>query len=307
MKILITGAGGMLGSDLSKALHPFFDVLGAGLHAAPHLAGIPYKTADLSDSSVTRALIDTEKPDLIFHAAAMTDVDACERDRDLALKGNLQITRHIADSANQSGAFVLFFSTDYVFDGEKRGEYKEEDLPGPRSVYGESKYFAETYLQEHADKYAIIRISWLYGFHGRSFPRTILERAPRQQRFEVVSDQVGRPTYTRDLAAVFAGLLKRNPAVFEQWNKEIFHFGNQGKASWAEFARYILKQAGYPEAVVTPITSLQLGRPAQRPPNSVLCLKKSGERMKVDLRPWQEAFLDFLEEFRSREHSRGTA
>ena len=305
MKILITGAGGMLGSDLSKALHPFFEVVGAGWHPAPHLAGISYKTVDLSDASAVRALIETEKPGLIFHAAAMTNVDACELDRDLALKGNLHITRHVVDSANQAGALVVFFSTDYVFDGDKKGEYLETDLPSPRSIYGESKYFAETYLQDHADKYAIIRVSWLYGVQGRSFPRTILEKAPGQQRFEVVNDQTGRPTYTRDLAAIFAELLKRNPAVFEAWNKEIFHLGNQGQTSWAGFADYILKQAGYLEAVVASITSSQLARPAKRPHNSILSLKKAEERMKIRFRPWQEAFLDFLKEFNDRKKDRG--
>lgn len=307
MKILITGAGGMLGSDLSKALNPLFDVVGAGAHAAPHLTGIRYKTADLSDSSETRAWIEAEKPDFIFHAAAMTNVDACELDRDSALKGNLHMTRHVVDSANQIGAFVLFFSTDYVFDGDKKGEYSETDLPGPRSIYGESKYFAETYIHENADKYAIIRVSWLYGFHGRSFPRTLLEKAPSQQNFEVVSDQVGRPTYTKDLAAIFADLLKRNPAVFEQWNKEVFHFGNQGTASWAEFAQFIFKQAGYLDAIVTPISSAQLARPAQRPHNSVLSLKKAEERLGIHFRPWQEAFPDFLREFRAQEPGRGAA
>ncbi len=144
----------------------------------------------------------------------------------------------------------------------------------------------------------MIRLSWLYGIHGKSFARTILERAPRQKHFEVVSDQVGRPTYTRDLTAALAGLLKRDPDIFEKNNQEIFHFGNDGTVSWADFAAHILKTAAYDDAMVTAIPSTRLDRPAKRPHNSVLSLQKTRGRLGVHLRPWQDAFLDFLHEFR---------
>lgn len=304
-KILITGAGGMLGTDLSSALAPFFDVVGAGLSAsAPHLK-IPYRAVDLSDPEAAQALIQTEKPALIFHAAAMTDVDGCERNHDLAIKGNLEVTRQVVAGANSTGAFLVFFSTDYVFEGSKDGEYSEDDLPRPLNSYGESKRFAEIYIQENSKHYVIIRLSWLYGFNGKSFPRTLLERTPQQKKFDVVNDQTGRPTYTRDLAGAFAGILKDNPRAFEKWDAQIFHFANEGSATWAQFAEYIFKQAGHEEAMVTPISSDQLGRPAKRPRNSVMALGKAQRLMGVRFRPWQDAFLDFLREFQQQECNKG--
>ncbi len=302
MKVLITGAGGMLGTDLAKALSPFSDVTGAGITPAPHLQ-ISYDQTDLSDRSATKDLISSQKPGLIFHAAAMTNVDACESARDLAIQGNVDVTRHVVDSANEAGAFVVFFSTDYIFNGEKNGEYLENDPPCPLNVYGDSKVLAEKYVRENASDYWIVRLTWLYGFHGKSFPRTILERAPRQKKFEVVNDQVGRPSYTKDVAEAFAGLFKKNPAGFKPWNREIFHFANQGTVSWADFARTVLKLAGE-ESEVVPISSFQLDRPARRPHNSVLSLTKAREKLGIEFRPWQEALADFLKEFRMQEYSR---
>ena len=185
----------MLGTDLCRELSAqSFSVTGVGLAPAEHLK-VPYFQMDLSAAgNPFEELLRSEQPDLIFHTAAQTDVDKCEQNPELARKGNLELTRYVADASKKINALLFFFSTDYVFDGNKKGEYLEEDIPNPKSCYGESKFFAERYIHENLSHYVIMRLSWLYGIWGKSFPRSILERAQYQSRFEVVSDQMGRPT-----------------------------------------------------------------------------------------------------------------
>ena len=295
MKILVTGAGGMLGSDLARSLGPHFSCVGVGRSPAPHLR-IPYHQQDLTYPEATAKIFSDEKPDLVFHAAAMTHVDGCELDREGAMRLNVQMTQEIVRACNTAQAFLIFFSTDYVFDGEKQGDYQEEDPLRPLNVYGESKARAEKFIQETAEHYAIFRISWLYGFHGKSFPRTILERARPQKSFEVVSDQVGRPTYTRDLAEAFKKLLIKEPKWLEKIDRQIFHWANEGAVSWAGFAEAVLRAGGHQDSVVRVIASDQLNRPARRPKNSVLSTKKAEKVLGLRLRPWQEALADFIEE-----------
>ncbi len=296
MKILITGAGGMLGTDLSAALEKHFEVSGAGLSPADRRR---YHQLDLSVPQNAESVISRERPSIIFHTAAMTDVDGCENRRDEALKANVEMTRHLTDSANRAGALFIFFSTDYVFDGKKKGEYTEEDKPAPASFYGETKWMAEKYIQQNARKYAILRISWLYGLWGKSFPRTILERARTQTRFDVVDDQIGRPTYTKDLAGALRDVLVKDPMAFEKNANQIYHLSNQGSASWAAFAEYLLKEGGFSTAKVTPITSDRLNRAAKRPANSLMSLRKAEEKLGIKMRPWQDAAKDFIVELKN--------
>jgi dTDP-4-dehydrorhamnose reductase len=296
MKILITGAGGMLGSDLTAALKINHDVLGAGRNPAPHL-GVRFIQRDLSQLSCALEICKKEKPEIVFHAAAMTNVDACEQDREEAMRQNHLMTAEIAKACRETGAFLIFFSTDYVFDGSKKGEYLETDSTQPVNVYGESKRAAEKSIHENKPSYAIFRVSWLYGLNGKSFPRTILERARQQNSFEIVDDQVGRPTFTRDLAAYFAQSLQ-DTSVLPKMNAQIFHLANSGTCSWAEFASWLLRRADFQAATVTPIKSEKLNRPAKRPLNSVFSLEKSRNLLGASLRSWQDAAGDFVKEFK---------
>ena len=227
----------------------------------------------------------------------MTNVDGCEQDRDQAIRLNDQMTQTVAKVCKSAGAFLIFFSTDYVFDGTKKGEYREDDPIHPLNVYGESKARGEQQVREHAGAYAIFRVSWLYGVHGKSFPRTILEKAKQQSVFEVVNDQIGRPTFTKDLAAAFRDLLVNGSDSLKKMKGQIFHLANAGACSWAEFAAAILSHAGYDKVEVKPITSEQLTRPAKRPKNSVLNLSKAERVLGLKLRPWQEAMVEFINEF----------
>lgn len=299
MKILIAGASGMLGTDLANQFKSHFAIVGVG--RTPHSnAPIPYVMRDLAIPKMALEVVEREKPDLIFHAAAMTDVDGCQKKRFQALQSNLEVTRNMVEAANRARSMLIFFSTDYVFDGMKKGEYEETDLPNPLSVYGESKYLAERYTQQRASRFVILRTSWLFGYYGKSFPRAILERAAVSKSFEVVADQIGRPTYTVDLAKALADLLIKNERVFEQVNREIIHIANDGTTTWADYAVFLLKETHQEDVKVLPITTAQSKRLAPRPANSVLSLDKMRSVLGIHLRPWQDAVRDFLAELQTK-------
>ena len=257
------------------------------------------RLGDLSAPRWFEELLAEERPSVVFHTAAMTYVDGCETNPGEALRNNFEATRLVADACKKVGVFLIFFSTDYIFDGTKQGEYLETDKPHPLNIYGESKRLAEDYLREAGDLYAIFRVSWLYGLRGPSFARTILRRSRTERNFEVVCDQVGRPTYTRDLAEAFRILLGQGPRILERMNREVFHLANHGTVSWAGFAEVILKASGSAEAAVRFITTGQITRPARRPLNSVLSLEKAERLLGLRLRPWQESVVDFIAEYKA--------
>lgn len=297
MKILITGAGGMLGSDLAEAFRPRFVTVGITREPVDYL-GIPFCVRDLTHRQETLAIIQRESPHVIFHAAAMADVDGCQNHRYEALQDNLEATKNVVEASNRAGAWLIFFSTDYVFDGKKDGEYLEEDPCRPINVYGETKLRAENYIRQKAKRFMIFRTSWLYGFRGRSFPRTILELSRTKKILNVVSDQRGRPTYTRDIAAAFGDFLDHDPGALEKAPNEIFHLAGSSIATWADFARGILRAAQCEDVTVENVTSDKLNRPAPRPRNSVLALKKNEEKLNLRLRGWEEAIPEFVEELK---------
>ena len=295
MKILITGAGGMLGSDLVSLLASKYEVAGAGLRPAPHLK-IPFHVLNLADEKTAYNLMKTEKPKIILHAAAMTDVDRCETHRREALLGNLEATRQVTDAANHLEALVIFFSTDFVFDGRKSGPYEETDPPCPVSVYGESKYLAEKYLVLKGKRYLILRTSWLFGKQGNNFPKKILTQAESGKPLQVVTDQIGNPAYTKDLAEAVEKILESFTRKGIHGVNQIYHATNEGAVSRYEWAEWILKRRNYPTNLLSPVTADKLQRPASRPKNSVLSTEKIKKEFGIELRAWQEAMEDFLQE-----------
>ena len=300
MKILITGAGGMLGTDLAECFSDFAQVTGLGLWEAPHLK-IPYGRCDLRQAGALDRIVDEGKPDFVFHAAAMTHVDACESEPLEAHSKNVMATERVIRACKAVKAFLIFFSTDYVFDGEKQGEYKEDDPVNPLNIYGRTKLEAERLIQSSADHFTIFRLSWLFGGHGRSFPRTILELLKERNELKVVDDQKGRPTYTRDIAEAFKRLFERDPNALRGNNREIFHLANEGCVSWADFAMFLSREAGKEGVRLERITSRELNRPARRPANSVLDLEKIHSRLGMRLRPWQEAARDFVKRLNKKQ------
>ena len=293
MKVLITGAGGMLGTDLGNVLLKDFEVVGLERRPVTHLT-VPYDICDLTQARKTRDAITSHKPDVIIHTAAMTDVDYCEEHHDEALESNVAATENVVNAANEIDAPVIFYSTDYVFDGSKKGEYEETDTPNPLSFYGKTKRMSEEFILRDAKRATIFRITWLFGVWGRCFPKAILRQAAEVKTMNVVNDQTGRPTWSRDVAlAMHSLLLNKKDLVFSP-KREIFHLGNSGSVHWADYARFLLKSSDLGSVEVKDISSDQLKRPAPRPTNSVLSLKKAESVLGLSLRSWEQATLEFL-------------
>lgn len=292
-KILITGAGGMLGTDLSTVLKEHFEVVGLEKRPVTHLS-IPYDICDLTQTRKTRDAILGSQPNLIIHAAALTDVDYCEEHHDEATEHNVGATKNIVDACNELDIPLVFYSTDYVFDGKKKGEYLETDQPNPISFYGQTKFQAEQYILEKAKLAIIFRITWLFGVWGRCFPKAILRQAAEVKKMTVVHDQTGRPTYTLDLAEAMRALFLKKKERVLSGKPDIFHLANTGTVNWADFARFILKESSLESIKVEDIPSTQLKRLAPRPLNSVLSVEKSKKELGLQLQSWQDAIRLFL-------------
>jgi len=292
-KVLITGAGGMLGTDLGNVLRPEFEIVGLERRPVTHLA-VPYDICDLTQPRKTREAILGHKPEVIIHTAAMTDVDYCEEHHDEATANNVGATENVVNAANEIDAPVIFYSTDYVFDGKKKEAYVETDTPNPLSFYGKTKQLCEDYILRSAKRAIIFRITWLFGIWGRCFPKSILRQAAEMTQMSVVNDQIGRPTWSGDVSLAMKQLLLNKREVLLKPGTEIFHLGNGGTVHWADYARFILKSAGLAAVKIKDIPSEQLKRPAPRPANSVLALDKSEKVLGLKLRSWEDATLEFL-------------
>lgn len=277
MKILILGHKGMLGSDLMLRMMAAHDVTGK----------------DVGDFDITveddcGRVIAECSPDVVINAAAYTNVDGCEMDRERCFAVNAVGVKNIALACRGKGIRIVHFSTDYIFDGRKETPYVEEDEPAPLNVYGASKLEGERFLQAFSDRWLLIRTAWLYGRNGKNFVKTILEKAVAVKTLDVVDDQIGAPTYSWDLAAAVQLLI-------EGGHEGLFHLTNRGRCSWYEFACKILQYAGKNDVTVRPIPSADLARPAVRPAWSVLSSRKFSEATGKAMRFWQIALQDYLE------------
>ncbi len=246
---------------------------------------------DITDSHAVRTLFAELQPDLVFHAAAYTNVDGCERDPDLAYKVNVLGTWAVASAAEAVGAALVAISTDFVFDGTKTSPYTEFDAPNPLSSYAASKLAGEDLARSSCRRCYVVRTSWLYGVHGRNFPYTVINLAKTKPELPIVADQVGTPTYTVDL-------LNAITEIIATGLYGVYHVSNTGQASWEEFARVILAKTNLTQVPVTPITSgdyaQRFGSPTKRPAYSVLrhyALELMG---RDTLRPWEDALEAFL-------------
>jgi len=297
--ILVTGSAGMLGTDLVKALAPHFKVFGLSRHSQASGAGsdIPLNL-DLTEKDILRQKLIEIKPDLVIHTAAFTKVDACEDEakKSNAKKQNTEVVESLIEICNEIGAFLIFFSTDYVFSGQKKEPYVEDDAIEPINYYGQTKAWAETAIQKNAKRFMIFRVTWLYGKTGQHFPGAILKQAAQKNELAVVGDQWGRPTWTRDIAVNLAELLISRQNLLDQYNKQVFHIGNSGQVNWLGYARFLLDRCGYSQVKTHEISSHELNRAAKRPANSVLNLDKAQMCLGLQMRPWQDALTDFLKE-----------
>jgi dTDP-4-dehydrorhamnose reductase len=281
MRVFITGAGGQVGHELAAAF------------ARDDVTAADHQSLDVTDRSSVLAAITTARPHVILHAAAWTAVDACESDPDTAYSINTLGTRHIADAAHRIGARVVYFSTDYVFDGAKSDAYVEWDAPNPQSVYGQTKLAGEREVAEHADA-TIVRLSWVCGYHGTNMVKTVLRLASQRAELAFVDDQRGHPTFAEDVAPLVRRL------VSEQ-RPGLFHMTNQGVVTWYEFATAVFEAAGHDPTRIKPIKTAELkpARPAPRPTNSVLdnmALRLQGIPLLPDYRSSLERLVSRLTE-----------
>ena len=227
----------------------------------------------------------------MINLAAYTDVDGCELNEEKAFAVNAEGTKHVALAASRCRAKMVYLSTDYVFDGNKREPYLESDSPHPLNVYGRSKWKGEQYVQELVKDALIIRTQWLYGRYGKNFVTSILRQAREKKVLSIVNDQIGSPTYTVDLAKAISALIQFDA-------RGIFHVANSDLCTWYTFGQAILKLSGMDKVKVIPISSKELGRPAIRPSYSVLNCQKLKKETGLTLRPWSEALKDYLSTYR---------
>lgn len=275
MKLLITGGKGMLGRTLQRQLsgHELF------------VADLP--EVDITDGKSVERAIDAFRPDVVIHAAAMTQVDACETEPDRAYRINALGSAYVARAAARSGSRVIAISTDYVFDGAADRPYHEFDLPAPRTVYGASKLAGEEAVRRHCPDHTILRIAWLYGEQGPSFFHTMAKLGAQEGApLKVVNDQRGNPTSTGAVACLVERLLE-NPLP------GIVHGSCEGEATWFEFARAIFEGLGLRRGLV-PCTTAEYPRPASRPANSRLEKRMLRLAGLPPMPHWQEALEKFM-------------
>ena len=274
MRILITGAQGQLGHALQQAL-----------------TGEDLILKDLPEFDLTQADCESQivaaRPSVILHVGAYTNVDGAEREPDRAMAVNAQGTTYVARAAATLNARLIYVSTDYVFDGMQTTPYREEDLPHPSNVYGESKRTGEIAALAGCPNTLVVRTAWLYGHAGSNFVKTMMKLAREKPFLEVVGDQRGCPTNADDLALALKDLITSDL-------RGICHVTNGGDCTWHEFAEAIVSLMGL-AIPVRPITTEQMGRLARRPPYSVLAPGRLGT-VRALLPHWKDALARFIKE-----------
>ncbi|MBY0600239.1 dTDP-4-dehydrorhamnose reductase [Bacillus bingmayongensis] len=276
MKVLVTGAGGQLGKEFVA----YFVEKGYTLYSFTR------KKLDVTDTVSLFLIMKKLQPDLVLHCAAYTQVDAAEENWKEAYAVNAVGTRNIAVASEAIGAKLVYFSTDYVFDGERACDYHEFDQTNPLNVYGASKFAGEEAIRNFHSRYFIVRTSWLYGRHGPNFVRTMQTLADTKKELRIVGDQIGCPTYTKDLVCKIEEIVQTN-------RYGVYHVSNQGKCSWFEFACRIFQEMGA-EVKAIPVKTEEYGAKADRPRYSVLqhlCLELNGFS---PMRHWEEALREYL-------------
>jgi dTDP-4-dehydrorhamnose reductase len=274
MRVLIFGASGLLGKALMRQ------------GSSDEVTGLSSPDANIRDRHRVQELVQLNRPDWIVLAAAYTDVDGCESNPELAFAVNLDGAMNVCKAALSVGARLMFLSSDYVFDGKKTTPYETGDPRNPQGVYGRTKAEAEIRLLELNPDCCIVRTSWLFG-SGKCFPDTILKLAATRPVLDVVDDQRGCPTYAEDLARAIVQLCHKNASG-------IVHATNAGDCTWFEFAKHIVRIAGF-NTEVHPVSSRQMARPAPRPAYSVLS-PDSLRTFGIEMPSWRDAIERYVKQ-----------
>lgn len=275
-KVLVTGAGGMLAADLVPVLRAaMHDVVACGRDRL-----------DVVDAQQVRAVLLAERPQVVVHCAAYTNVDGAEADPQAAFAVNRDGARHVAEACKAVGAAMVYVSTDYVFDGRGSMPYRVDDPPNPLGVYGRSKLEGELAVRKALPEHFVVRTSWLYGHGGKNFVDTMRKLGREKPELAVVDDQIGSPTWTRDLAEAIGDLI-------ETTRFGVYHATGTGTCSWYGLTRKIMELEGL-KTPVRPITTAELGRPAPRPLYSVLDCSRLEDAGVEPMPRWEDSVARYM-------------
>jgi dTDP-4-dehydrorhamnose reductase len=301
MRLLVTGASGQVGWELSRSLMPLGEVV-----------ALDHRQCDFSRPELLPSLIRSIKPDIIVNAAAYTAVDKAEREEKLATTVNGTAVGVIAEESRKAGILLVHYSTDYVFDGVKQTPYTEEDAPNPINVYGRSKLAGDTAVRQAGGAYVILRTSWIYARRRHNFLGTILRLASEREELRIVDDQIGAPTWARNIADATVLIVR---VVCQEQAQGQFAFGlfnltASGATSWHGFAKAILEDATRYALLpaqhlpqLKPIPSEEYPTPAARPKNSRLAGDRISKRFGIALPDWKQGLARCIEEMKTGEQS----
>lgn len=276
MRIIVTGSNGQLGTDVTAELKKRgHEAIGADL-----------PETDITDKNATEKFISESKADAVIHCAAFTNVDLAESEKEACKKINFYGTLNIAQSCRKHGIKLLYISTDYVFSGEGTDAFETDSPKSPCNFYGESKLYGENAVCENCDKAFIVRISWVFGENGKNFVKTMLRLSKEKESLTVVDDQIGSPTYTKDLSRLLCDMIET-----EKYG--IYHATNEGYCSWAQFASKIMNLSGASTKII-PVKSEEYKTVAVRPKNSRLSKKSLDENGFERLPDWEDALKRYL-------------
>jgi len=287
MKVLVLGANGQLGYEFLNFLKDKVE-----------LYSFSHSELDILDFEKLVDKFNEISPDVVINCAAYTKVDQAEKEQTLAYQINSIGAKSVSFASFKVKAKVVYFSTDYVFDGLKGSSYREFDKPNPISIYGKTKLAGEIYTKEHNPNHLILRISWLYGINGSNFVKTIIRLAKEKGELKVVNDQIGAPTYTLDV-------VKQTWKLIQDDSVGLYHSSNVGQTTWFEFAKRIVEQLNL-KVKVLPIKTNEFIVLARRPSFSVLDNYLLKIENKNIMRSWEEAFDDFIESYRKELLSGGS-
>ena len=291
MKILVTGKNGQVGYELQRTL--------AGMS---EIVAVDSSQCDFRNEGAVRDLVRSTAPDIIINPAAFTAVDLAESQPEEAHLINAHAPAILAQEAQRLDALLIHFSTDYVFDGSKSEPYREDDTTGPLNVYGASKLAGEIAVRQQCDRHYILRTSWVMGFHGKNFLKTILRLASERDKLDIVADQIGAPTSAAHLADLVAHLVtierQKSPNSYG-----IYHATARGQTNWYEIACHIIERAhakGLPlsmkQNAIRPISTAEYKTPAARPLNSRLDCSKLSDTMGLNMPEWRDGVNAILDQ-----------
>lgn len=292
-RVFITGASGQLGQAVVKVFGSGFDLLATDIHPQSTMTGVRYRRLDITDQAAVNTLIKEEAPDCILHLAAMTDVDGCEKKPDLAKTINVDSTSNLLKAA-ESGAFCVFISTDYVFDG-RQGPYRETDMVNPINIYGQTKLDSEKIITASSGDWSIIRTNVVFDYTANSaasFVKWVVDSLTTGQSIRVVTDQWNNPTWTVSLARVLK-------TVIENRTTGLLHYGGATWLNRFEFALLIARVFQLDPRLITPITTAELKQPAPRPLIGGLKTKFIQEKLSVSCDPLDSCLMEIRNRLKS--------